>query len=412
MHLPAAARSRPYALAVVCPPGRSNFRPRLYSFHLSTTRRRERSHRPRTDRHRRPPRDADCARWCPPSLEFFALTFALFKLGAVLVLIDPGMGIRHLGRCLGEGEPEAFIGVRKAHVARKLLGWAKKSVRITVGVGSRLFCQQTLDEIKNPSPRPSPKRGGERLSDLSPPRFGEGSGEGFFTSPPVTADETAAILFTSGSTGVAKGAVYTHGIFAAQVEALRRLYDIEPGEIDLPTFPLFALFAPALGMTAIIPDMDPTRPGPRRSAEHRRGDRGFGRDQPVRLAGPAQRRRALGRRAQRQAAVAAAGDLGRCSGAGGGDRADDPDARLRCRSVHALRGDRMPAGGLDRQPAKSSARRAHAPTSGPASASAGRCRRSKSPSSRSAMSRSRFGTTIAAAAAESDRRDHGARGRS
>ena len=41
---------------------------------------------------------------------------------------------------------------------------------------------------------------------------------------------------------------------------LRRLYGIEPGEVDLPTFPLFGLFAPALGMTAVIPDMDPTRP--------------------------------------------------------------------------------------------------------------------------------------------------------
>jgi acyl-CoA synthetase (AMP-forming)/AMP-acid ligase II len=74
-------------------------------------------------------------------------------------------------------------------------------------------------------------------------------------------DETAAILFTSGSTGPPKGAIYTHGTFAAQVEALRAMYDIRPGEIDLPTFPLFALFAPALGMTALIPQMDFTRPG-------------------------------------------------------------------------------------------------------------------------------------------------------
>src|SRR5439155_27219133 len=83
----------------------------------------------------------------------------------------------------------------------------------------------------------------------------------------VTADETAAILFTSGSTGVAKGAVYTHGTFATQVEALRRLFAIRPGEIDLCTFPLFALFAPALGMTAVIPDMDFTRPA--RVAPHK-----------------------------------------------------------------------------------------------------------------------------------------------
>src|SRR5262249_33740186 len=77
----------------------------------------------------------------------------------------------------------------------------------------------------------------------------------------VGADDTAAILFTSGSTGVPKGAVYTHGIFNAQVDLLRKTYGIEPGEIDLCTFPLFALFAPALGMTAVIPDMDSTRPG-------------------------------------------------------------------------------------------------------------------------------------------------------
>src|SRR5262249_56704642 len=41
---------------------------------------------------------------------------------------------------------------------------------------------------------------------------------------------------------------------------LRELYGIRPGEVDLPTFPLFGLFAPALGMTAVIPEMDPTRP--------------------------------------------------------------------------------------------------------------------------------------------------------
>ncbi len=54
--------------------------------------------------------------------------------------------------------------------------------------------------------------------------------------------------------------MYDHGNFAAQLEMIRDPYDIQPGEIDLPTFPLFALFDPALSMTTIVPEMDPTRP--------------------------------------------------------------------------------------------------------------------------------------------------------
>ena len=55
--------------------------------------------------------------------------------------------------------------------------------------------------------------------------------------------------------------MYTHQNFLAQVKALKEIYQIQPGEVDLPTFPLFALFAPALGMTSVLPQMDFTRPG-------------------------------------------------------------------------------------------------------------------------------------------------------
>jgi len=73
-------------------------------------------------------------------------------------------------------------------------------------------------------------------------------------------DETAAILFTTGSTGPAKGAVYTHGNFDAQLRQIESSWAISADEIDLTTFPLFALFWPALGITSVIPDMDPTKP--------------------------------------------------------------------------------------------------------------------------------------------------------
>jgi acyl-CoA synthetase (AMP-forming)/AMP-acid ligase II len=175
----------------------------------------------------------------PPSPEFFALAFALFKIGAIPVMIDPGMGLKNLRQCLVEAEPEAFIGVSQAHIARLLFGWARKSIRINVTIGRRFFWGgYTLNQVR-------------RL----------GASDSIFEPALVNADDAAAILFTSGSTGPPKGAVYTHGIFAAQVELLKRTYGIQPGEIDLPTFPLFALFAPALGMSAVIPDMDFTRPG-------------------------------------------------------------------------------------------------------------------------------------------------------
>jgi len=172
----------------------------------------------------------------PAGIDFIALTFALFKLGAVPVLIDPGLGRRNVLNCIATAQPRGMIAIPLAHAARKVFAKAFRGIELNVTVGPRWFWGgATLNQIRQ-------------------------RGDANYKSAQVAADDPAAILFTSGSTGPSKGVLYSHRMFYQQVELLRRMFHIEQGEMDLPTFPLFALFGVALGMTCVIPDMDPTRP--------------------------------------------------------------------------------------------------------------------------------------------------------
>ncbi len=172
-----------------------------------------------------------------PGLEFVTWTFALFKAGAVIVLIDPGMGRRHLVACLEAAQPHGFITIPLAQTVRWLLGKRFPEARWNVTVG-----------------HPWPGFAGmsqDRLRLQSDPHI---------TLPTTAADDPAAIIFTSGSTGPPKGVLYRHGNFDRQVDEIQSQYRIEPGGCDLSCFPLFALFNAAMGVTTVIPYMDATRP--------------------------------------------------------------------------------------------------------------------------------------------------------
>ncbi len=172
-----------------------------------------------------------------PGVDFLILSFGLIKAQAVPVLVDPGMGWRHLGKCLAEAEPAAFIGIPLAQAARRLLGWARKSIEISVTAGGR------------------PLLGGVSFPRLMMSEWDDSA------LPEPQPDTAAALVFTSGSTGPPKGVIYTHRMFAAQARFLKELFHIQDGEVDLATFPLFGLFDPGLGMTTVFPEMDFTRPG-------------------------------------------------------------------------------------------------------------------------------------------------------
>ncbi len=165
-----------------------------------------------------------------PGLPLIALCFALFKIGAVPVVIDPGMGLKSFLSCVRRTQPDALVGIGLAILVARLFRGAFRSARIRVRIGGPLS---------------------------RAPLAAKGS---VLRAANTSSSELAAILFTSGSTGAPKGVCYEHGMFEAQVAAIREEYGIEPGEVDLPMLPIFALFNPALGMTTIVPEINPSKP--------------------------------------------------------------------------------------------------------------------------------------------------------
>ena len=174
-----------------------------------------------------------------PGLPLIAAAFALFAHGAVPIVIDPGMGRKHFLACVARSQPRALLGIPLARVLSRVFRKSFRSVQIRIPASSSPTARQrATSHISN-----------SEISNLK-----------FEIAAPRAATDLAAILFTSGSTGAPKGVCYTHGMFDAQVELIRATYDIRPGEIDLPMLPVFALFNPALGMTTVVPEIDPSRP--------------------------------------------------------------------------------------------------------------------------------------------------------
>ncbi|MEM6928832.1 MAG: AMP-binding protein, partial [Myxococcota bacterium] len=172
----------------------------------------------------------------PAGFAFFEVSLALWQIGAVPVLIDPGMGIPGFLACVEQIRPRVLIGIGRGMVLAAVRSGAFRSVqdRITVGSRTWFWGGTTLDACRADEPR----------TELAT----------------VDVDTEAAVLFTSGSTGPAKGVRYTHGMFGTQAERIQAMYGIVPGSLDVSCFLPFAMFSVAMGVTCVLPDMDFAKP--------------------------------------------------------------------------------------------------------------------------------------------------------
>ena len=175
-----------------------------------------------------------------PSFDFFAVSFALFKLGAAPVLLDPAMGLKRLKTCIEQAGARVLIGLPIVHLLRALSRRAFAKVEIAITAGGAQLWPMTSKRVRLEDCR---LRADEPFSLVQLPD-----------------DAMASLLFTSGSTGTPKGVITTQAMFNAQLESLREMFQLRPGLTDVQAFAPFAMLDICQGMCSVIPSIDVSKP--------------------------------------------------------------------------------------------------------------------------------------------------------
>lgn len=158
----------------------------------------------------------------PMSFDLYRIVLALFKIGATAVFLDEWVSKKRMEECCKVAQCKAFIGIFKARI---LSFFSAELRKIPIHLGVKYSAASTNKNF-----------------------------------PFTSANDTALITFTTGSTGKPKAAKRTHGFLQAQFKAL--INKIEPGEddIDMPVLPIVLLINLGAGTTSVIADFKAGKP--------------------------------------------------------------------------------------------------------------------------------------------------------
>ncbi|MEP7346688.1 MAG: AMP-binding protein, partial [Gemmatimonadaceae bacterium] len=172
--------------------------------------------------------------FAPPSRALYAALVATWRIGAVAMFVEPSAGRETLDSACALSPPMALIASPKAHLLR----------------------------LASPALRAIPRK----YSTIGWVPGTSALGRSGDTAPnvaiAVVAPDAAALLtFTSGSTGQPKGAIRTHAILRAQLQALSGDVAAGRGECEMVALPIVVLLNLANGVQTVLPHADLRRPG-------------------------------------------------------------------------------------------------------------------------------------------------------